>query len=96
MTSRITSKTLDAIAARLNKITNSPAEPYTRTAEGKLQANIGNFHISGAYGGYALYRMVNTSGGVSDVFNCGHMKARELADRMYAYERGIELAAANV
>ena len=96
MSTRITSKTLDAIANRLNKLTNSPLEPYSRNAEGKLQANIGNFHISGAYGGYSLHRMVNISGGVSDVFNCGHMKARELADRMYAYERGIELAAANV
>jgi len=96
MTSRITSKTLDAIANRLNKLTNSPLEPYTRTAEGKLQANIGNFHISGAYGGYSLQRMANTSGGVNDVFNCGHMKARDLADRMYAYERGIELAQSKV
>jgi hypothetical protein len=96
MSTRITSKTLDAIANRLNKLTNSPLESYTRTAEGKLQANIGNFHISGAYGGYALHRMANTSGGVSDVFGCGHMKARELADRLYAYGRGIELAQSKV
>jgi hypothetical protein len=96
MTSRITSKTLDAIANRLNKLTNSPLEPYTRTAEGKLQANIGNFHIGSSYGGYSLHRMANTSGGVYDIFGCGTMKARELADRMYAYERGIELAASKV
>jgi hypothetical protein len=96
MASRITINTLYAIATRINKLTNSPLEPYSRNTEGKLQANIGNFHISGAYGGYSLHRMVNTGGGVSDVFNCGHMKARELADRMYAYERGIELATSKV
>ena len=92
MTNRITRKTLDAIAARINAVTNSPMEPHTMGAEGKYHAAIGNFHISGAYGGYALHRMVTEGGGVTDVFSCGHVPARELADRMYAFVRGLEFA----
>ena len=92
MTDRITRKTLDAIVARINTITNSPLEAYSKDADGKCKANVGNFHISGAYGGFALHRMVNDSGGVSDVFSGGHVPARELADRMYAFVRGLEFA----
>jgi hypothetical protein len=69
-------------------MTKSPAEPY-RTVDGKAVANKGNYHISGAYGGYCLHRMVNESGGVSDVFSCGHVPARELAALMSAYTAGL-------
>jgi hypothetical protein len=92
MTNRITRKTLEAIAARINAVTNSPMEPHTVGADGKYHAAIGNFHISGAYGGYCLHRMVTEGGGVTDVFSCGHVPARELADRMYAFVRGLEFA----
>jgi hypothetical protein len=91
MATRITSKQLDALANNLNKASNSPLEPYTRVA-GKLVANIGNFHISGAYGGYALHRMVNTSGGITSVFNSGYMTTRELHTRMEALLKGFEMS----
>ena len=87
---RITKSHLQAKAKQLNKITGAPLEAYTQTPEGKLRANIGHFHISCAYGGYSLHRMVGESGGVNDIFNCGHMPARELADRISAFERGLE------
>jgi hypothetical protein len=92
MTNRITRKTLEAIAARINAVTNSPMEPHTMGADGKYHAAIGNFHISGSYGGYALHRMVTDGGGVTDVFNVGHQSARNMADRMYAFVRGLEFA----
>jgi hypothetical protein len=92
MTNRITRKTLDAIVARINTMTNSPLEAYTKDADGKYHAAIGNFHISGSYGGYALHRMVTDGGGVTDVFNVGHQSARNMADRMYAFVRGLEFA----
>ena len=85
---RITRKHLDAKAATINSMTYSPAEPY-RTVEGKAVANKGNYHISGAYGGYCLHRMATESGGVSDVFSCGHGPARELAGLMSAYTAGL-------
>lgn len=92
MTNRITDKHLEAITLRINKATGSPIEPYTRT-EGRAVANVGNYHISHAYGGVSLHRMHNEGGGVSDVFSCGHIPKRELADRMYALLVGLEIAA---
>lgn len=89
---RITRKDLEPLVARLNRETNSPMDPWTRGEDGKLRANIGNFHLSGAYGGWSLHRMVNESGGVSDVFSCGHVPARDLYNQLHAYLRGIEFA----
>lgn len=88
MSTRITIKHLEAKAATINSMTKSPSEPY-RTVDGKLTANVGNYHISRAYGGYCLHRMCNESGGVSDVFSCGHVSARELAGLMSAYMSGL-------
>ena len=81
---RITDKQLDAIADRLNKITNSPLKPYI---DGKAQ--VGNYHISHAYGGVSLHRMHNDGGGVSEPLNCGHVPKRELANLMWAFIAGI-------
>ena len=88
MSTRITRSFLKAKAATINNMTKSPAEPY-RTVNGKAVANVGNYHISGAYGGYCLHRMCNESGGVSDVFDCGHIPARQLAALMSAYTAGL-------
>lgn len=88
MTTRITRAHLDAKAATINSMMGAPAEPY-RTVNGKAVANVGNYHISGAYGDYCLHRMCNESGGVSDVFNCGHIPARQLAALMSAYTAGL-------
>ena len=82
---RITEAMLDARAARLNKITGSPAEPYTN---GK--ANVGNYHISHAYGGVCLHRMHNEGGGVSCPIIGGHVTKRELLGLIDAYINGIE------
>lgn len=82
---RITRKDLDRLASRINEATGSPLTTWTRGADDRLTASPGNYHIDGAYGGYALHRMSNTSGGVSDVFGMGHMPARELHGLMYAF-----------
>jgi hypothetical protein len=91
---RITRKHLEPVVARLNRETNSPASPWTCGEDGKYRANIGNYRLSGAYGGWSLHRMVNESGGVSDVFSCGHVPARDLYNQLHAYLRGIEFAKA--
>lgn len=88
MTQRITRAHLDAKCATLNRMTKSPVEP-SRMVDGKRTANVGNYHISGAYGGYCLHRMSNESGGVSDVFSCGHIPAKQLAALMSAYTAGL-------
>ena len=88
MTNRITRSFLEAKARTINMMTKSPAEP-SRMVEGKYRSNVGNYHISGAYGGYSLHRMCNEAGGVSDVFDCGHIPARQLAALMSAYTAGL-------
>jgi hypothetical protein len=88
MSTRITRSFLDAKARTLNGMTNSPVEP-SRMVDGKYCANVGNYHISGANGGYCLHRMATEGGGVRDVFDCGHVSARELAGLMSAYMAGL-------
>ena len=93
---RITTKDLEATAARINRLTNSPMQPYVKGAGMDKQgytAQIGCYHLSGAYGGYALHQMVNEGGGVRDIFG-GHMPKRELYERMHAFIRGLETAKA--
>ncbi len=89
--SRITIKDLKAVCERLNRITGSPMVGYVKGEDGKYRSQVGNFHISQAYGGYSLYRMANEAGGVSDVFYSGHVPARDLYNQMQAFIRGIEL-----
>lgn len=92
MNNRITKSDIDAVVERINRITGSPLEPYTKTGEvpnQKYSANIGNYHLSGAYGGYALHRIDNESGGIRDVLGSGHLSKRDLYDRMQAFIRGL-------
>jgi hypothetical protein len=88
MSTRITRSFLEAKAATINSMRGAPAEPY-RTVDGKAVANKGNYHISGAYGGYSLHRMATEGGGTVDVFSIGHVSARELAGLMSAYINGL-------
>jgi hypothetical protein len=90
MSTRISIKFLQAQVDRLNRMTNSPVESWTRGTDGKLRANIGNYHLDGAYGGYALERMVSEGGGVSNVLRVGHLPKAELSDRIDAFMTGIE------
>lgn len=87
---RITNKDLEILVERLNNVTNSPHTSWTRRADGTHTANIGNYHISGAYGGVCLHRIQSDGGGVEDVFRCGHIPKRELHERIWSYLTGIE------
>ena len=80
---RITRKQIDAAVDTLNRMTSSPAEPYRKEGD-KWVANVNNFHISGAYGGFSLHRMSNESGGIRDIFQCGYVPARELFSLIHA------------
>lgn len=90
MSNRITVSDLQALIARLNRVTNSPAEPYALGDDGRHHAQIGCWHLSRAYGGFGLHRMVNPSGGVSDPFG-HHMPARDLYNRIHALLAGLEM-----
>ena len=87
----ITKKFLKAQVDRLNRETNNPSTPYVREGE-KFTAQIGNYHLSGAYGGYSLHRMETDGGGISDVFGSGHITKRDLSARISAMLCGIHAA----
>ena len=92
---RITRKDLDGAVNLLNRITNNPSDPYSGE-HGKWVANIGNFHISGAYGGVALHQTMNEAGGIRDIFQQGHMPICELYNLIHAYRKGIEYVRSEV
>jgi hypothetical protein len=89
---RITEKMLNLRVKRLNQITNSPVEPYTKNEEGKYIASIGNFHLSHAYGGVCLHRMHGEGGGITTPIISYHTTKRNLYDRLNAFIDGIQFA----
>jgi len=91
MSDRITDSMLNSRVKRLNELTNSPLEPYSQI-DGRSVANIGNFHLSHAYGGVCLHRMCNESGGVRTPIISYHTTKRHLYDLMNAYADGIMFA----
>jgi len=88
---RITRRDLDGVCRVLNRRAGFPdgTELWTR-ADGQNRATVGMFYIDGAYGGWALYLTVSEGGGVSDVFRCGHVPARELYGLLRAFLDGWE------
>lgn len=85
---RITNADLEFLVDRINAATDSPPKPYTKGADGRFKANIGNYHISGAYGGVKLVRMGNKGGGISAVSTNGYGTKRELYNWMTAFLAG--------
>lgn len=75
---RITNKDLQALCDSINKLTGSPAAPYTRGAT-----------LSHAYGGVCLERMMTAGGGVDSPLGPSHTTKRDLYQRMLAYINGL-------
>lgn len=89
---RTSKKTLETLCRLINERTGSPLEPYTRDENGNFRANVGNYHLSGAYGGVCLHRMHNESGGVTTPLVNGHVPKRDLELAMRAFLTGIDTA----
>jgi hypothetical protein len=87
---RITLSQLEAVTDILNRMTGNPATPYSKNDAGAWASNLGNFHISRAYGGFALHQMATDGGGIRDVLYTGHIPARQLFDLIHAYRAGLE------
>ena len=90
MATRITIANLEAVVDRINRVTGSPSSPWRREG-GRNRANIGNYHLSRAYGGVCLHRMANESGGVTTPLGLGHVPNRELYYQLHAFVRGLEI-----
>lgn len=56
---RIKESDLENIVGNINIKTKSPVVTWTKNKDGKLVSNIGNYHLSFAYGGVTLHRIMN-------------------------------------
>jgi hypothetical protein len=75
----------------LNKQLGRPLKPYIKE-DGKLTAQIGNFHIYQAYGAYGLHEMATDGGGIRQTVDLGTKK--ELYTALHKLIQGVELATA--
>ena len=75
----------------LNKQLDRPLKPYIKE-NGKLTAQIGNFHLYQAYGAFGLHEMANKSGAVHETISLGTKK--ELYTALHKLIQGVELATA--
>lgn len=90
---RITEKQLQAWVDHLNRITGNPETPWSvKPGADRHTANVGNYHISHAYGGVCLHQMANESGGVTCPLSQGHGPKRALYNELRAFIAGIETA----
>ncbi len=85
---RVKMRDLYILVDRINELTNNPKETYIKT-KNKLEAQIGNYHLSGAYGGWQLQQIVNVGGGVKTHLNTGFGTKKELYLAMQNYINGI-------
>jgi hypothetical protein len=90
MSQRITQKDLERMVLRINRALNRPETPYGKDENGRFKANLGNFHISSAYGGVALEEVQTDGGGVRRVSVGGYEPKRALYAWMIAFLSGIE------
>ena len=92
MSQRITVAYLQAVIGRINRAMCSPTDPYIKGEDGCYRGQVGCYHLSREYGGFSLHRMETDDGCVLNVFRCGHVPARDLANRMHAFLDGIDAA----
>jgi hypothetical protein len=78
---RITLKDLEIRVARLNKLANIENPSWNK---------IGSYLLDGAYGGYELQKVVNTSGGVTCRISSGHVSKKELYSMLNSFIAGLE------
>ena len=75
----VTINNLEYLVKQINIVSKNPQDYH-----------IGNYHLSGAYGGWKLEQLVNEQGGTKDVFNSGYTTKRELNSQLHAFLTGLE------
>lgn len=86
---RTTEKMLDGLVNRLNSLTGNAPAPYSKNADGKHVANIGNYHLDWAYSGVKLVQMMNAGGGIRTI-TLGYETKANCYSQIAAYIAGIE------
>lgn len=88
---RTTQKDLENVVTRINRIAGTPATYSDKQPDGKFKANIGHYHLDGAYGGWKLSQVVNEGGGIRNITH-GYAPKSVLYDQMQAFLSGLEAA----
>lgn len=88
---RTTLTQINLLIDELNKQLDRPLKPYIKK-DGKLTAQIGNFHLYQAYGAYGLHEMATDGGGIRQTIDLGTKK--ELYTALHKLIQGVELATA--
>ena len=83
---RILKSDLEYLVSRLNAATGRPQQPYENGV-----ANIGNYHLSWAYGGVKLHEMVTDGGGIRNVLGIGYETKRKCYEAIQHFLRGVEV-----
>tara|TARA_R110002020_G_scaffold393414_1_gene603675 strand:- start:387 stop:647 length:261 start_codon:yes stop_codon:yes gene_type:complete len=81
MKTRITLSDLANRLSDLNELKGTPSKPYSPSNTG-IKSNVGNFHLSQAYGGCNVHQMVNDGGGIKEPAGGGHVTKRECLERI--------------
>ena len=89
MSDRITEKRLKSLVDYINELTGQPKEAYSKQEDGTYKANVGNYHIDGAYGGVNLHQICTDGGGVTEPLGGGYWTKKELYQKLHAFIRGI-------
>lgn len=67
----ITEQTLEDLTERINIAAGESPQAWTKKEDGRYRATVGTYVLDYAYGGVALDRMDNESGGVRNVIGRG-------------------------
>ena len=96
MKTRITLSDLENRLFDLNEFKGTPLKPHspsdTGTAGAGIKSNVGNYHLSQAYGGCNVHQMVNDGGGIKEPAGGGHVTKRECLERINSlFERNTRV-----
>jgi len=82
MKKRITLSDLENRLFDLNESRGTPLRPYSPSGDKGFRSNVGNYHLSQAYGGCNVHQIVNDVGGVKEPAGSGHVTKRECLKRI--------------
>lgn len=87
---RITTKMLDQLVDQIN-IESCVSREYSSNTPGTpFKANIGHYHLDGAYGGTRLVRVCNESGGIHVISKTGYTTKRALYNELVIFLANIK------
>ncbi len=89
MSERITMAQLESWVEAINRASGTPQTAWTKKPNGQYVANIGNYHLDGAYGGWQLVQHMNEGGGIHVISTGGFVSKRELYNQLRAFHSGI-------